>query len=229
MRDAWDRRAETDPFSSIEASRRDWTGEEFLADGRTMVEQAMMWLGDGVERGRMLEVGCGVGRTALSFGQIFELVEGVDISPGMIDLAVRRGLPENVRLRATNGESLDLFGDASFDFVFSEHVFQHIADGAVIGRYLREIGRVLKPGSVALLQFDTRRKGLGSVLYGLVPSRLLPRERREHMRRYRRDPTWVRGAAETAGLAVEWERGASSHWHWLMLRSRAARSAADAN
>jgi SAM-dependent methyltransferase len=229
MRDAWDRRAETDAFSSIEASRRDWTSGEFLADGRRMVEQTMLWLGDGVERGRMLEVGCGVGRTTLSFAPIFELVEGVDISPRMIDLAVRRGLPENVRLRATNGESLDLFGDASLDFVFSEHVFQHIADGAVISRYLREIGRVLKPGSVALLQFDTRRGHLDTLLYGLVPPRLLPRERREYMRRYRRDPTWVRGAAEAAGLAVEWERGASSHWHWFMLRSRVAGSTADAN
>ena len=219
MRDAWDGRAESDPLSSIEASRREWTSEEFLADGLRMVDRAMRWIGNDVARGRMLEVGCGVGRTAVPFAQIFERVEGVDISPRMIELAVSRGLPENVGLRATDGESLDAFDDGSFDFVFSEHVFQHIADEAVIASYLREIGRVLKPGSAALLQFDTRGGRLDSLLYGLVPSRLLPRERREYMRRYQRDPAWVRGAAEAAGLAVEWERGASSHWHWFMLRS----------
>jgi ubiquinone/menaquinone biosynthesis C-methylase UbiE len=219
MRSAWDRRAETDPLSSIEASRPEWTSEEFLADGRRMVEQTMLWIGEEVERGRMLEVGCGVGRTAVPFARVFGRVDGVDISPRMIDLGVRRELPDNVRLRTTDGESLDPFADASFDFVFSEHVFQHIADEAVIGRYLREIARVLKPGSAALLQFDTRRAHLGTLLYGLVPRWLLPRERHEHARRYRRDPAWIRRTAEAAGLAVEWERGASSHWHWLMLRS----------
>ena len=218
MRAAWDGRAETDALTSIESSRRDWTSEAFLADGRTMVEQAMRWLGDDVERGRMLEIGCGAGRTALAFAEAFEFVDGVDISPRMIDLAVKGGLPENVRLQASDGESLALFDDASFDFVFSEHVFQHVADKAVIARYVREIGRVLRPGAVALLQFDTRRKGLDALLYGAVPRRLLPRERREFMRRYRRDPSWVRDVAEAAGLAVQWERGPSSHWHWFAAR-----------
>jgi SAM-dependent methyltransferase len=217
-RDAWDRRAESDLYSSIESSRRDWTSDEFYADGRRMVEQAMGWLGDSVSRGRMLEVGCGAGRTAVPFAQVFELVDGVDISPRMIDAAVEQGLPENVHLQPTDGSSLDPFEDASFDFVFSEHVFQHIASEAVIVRYLREIGRALKPEGVALLQFDTRSGGLASALYGLVPARFLPRERREYMRRYRRTPDWVRATAASAGLAVEWERGGGSHWHWFMLR-----------
>jgi len=220
MGHAWDRRAESDLHFSIESSRRDWTDEEFFADGRRMVEQAMFWLGDGVVRGRMLEVGCGIGRTTVPFAEVFEFADGVDVSPRMIDSALVRGLPENVRLQATDGESLDPFEDASFDFVFSEHVFQHVADEAVIGRYIREIGRVLKPGSVALVQFDTRRKGLGTALYGLVPDWLLPHERRRYTRRHRRDPAWVRGAAEAAGLEVEWERGESTHWHWFLLRSR---------
>jgi SAM-dependent methyltransferase len=218
MRSAWDQRAQRDAFSSIEASRQDWTDEEFFAHGRGMVEWVMRWLGDGVDRGRMLEVGCGLGRTALAFAQVFERVEGVDVSPRMIERAVEAGLPENVRLRATDGESLAPFEDASFDFVFSEHVFQHIADAAVIGRYLREVARVLSPGSVALLQFDTRRAGLATRLYGHVPDWLLRRGRRRYMRRYRRDPAWIRESAEAAGLAVESERGESGHYHWFMLR-----------
>lgn len=203
MRAAWDRRAEADALTSIESSRRDWTSEEFLAHGRGMVAQAMVWVGDGVQRGSMLEIGCGVGRTALAFAESFDVVEGVDISPRMIERAVESGLPENVRLRTNSGESLDLFDDASLDLVFSEHVFQHIADETVIGRYLGDIGRVLKPGGAALLQFDTRPRGLDTLLYRAVPSRLLARERREFMRRYRRDQTWVRKTAEAAGLAVD--------------------------
>jgi SAM-dependent methyltransferase len=218
-RRAWDSRAQSDLYSSIESSRRDWTSDEFFADGSRMVEQAMLWLGTDVERGRMLEVGCGAGRTLVPFAQRFEFVEGVDISPRMVEAARDRGLPENVRVRATDGESLQPFEDSSFDFVFSEHVFQHIADQAVIARYLDEVGRVLKPEGVALLQFDTRRRGLASALYGAVPRRFLPRERREHMRRYRRDPSWVKATAHAAGLVLEWERGESSHWHWFMLRA----------
>ena len=218
-RDAWDRRADSDLYSSIESSRRDWTSDEFFADGRRTVEQAMGWVGDGVTRGRMLEIGCGAGRTAVAFAQLFEHVEGVDISPRMIDAAREQGLPENVHLRATDGESLDPFEDASFDFLFSEHVFQHIASEPVIARYLSEIGRVLKPGAPALLQFDTRHAGLGAALYDLVPSRLLPRDRRDYMRRYRRSAEWVTATAESAGLAVEWERNADTHWHWFLLRA----------
>ncbi len=137
----------------------------------------------------------------------------------MIDAARERGLPENVHLRATDGESLDPFEDDSFDFVFSVHVFQHMASEAVVARYLTEIGRVLKPGAAALLQFDTRHAGLGAALYDLVPSRLLPRDRRDYMRRYRRSSDWVKTTAAGAGLAVEWERNESTHWHWLMLRA----------
>ena len=219
MRRAWDRRAEEDALVAIEASRRDWTDDEFFADGRAMVEEAMAWIGDGVRRGRMLEIGCGVGRTAVPFAHHFEQVEGVDISPRMVDAAVARGLPPNVHLQATSGTALAPFEDRSLDFVFSEHVFQHIADAAVIKRYLAEIARVLGPGGAALLQFDTRRANPGSWLQNVLPDRLLPRKRRRHMRRYRRDPAWLSQAAAQAGLRVEWERGERSHWHWFMLRS----------
>ena len=51
MRRAWDRRAEEDALVAIEASRRDWTDDEFFADGRAMVEEAMAWIGEGVPRG----------------------------------------------------------------------------------------------------------------------------------------------------------------------------------
>jgi ubiquinone/menaquinone biosynthesis C-methylase UbiE len=186
-----------------------------------MVEQALSWIGDGVPRGRMLEIGCGVGRTAVPFANHFQHVEGVDISPRMVEAANARTLPANVHLQATSGADLTPFDDASLDLVFSEHVFQHIADASVIERYLDEIARVLGQGGAALLQFDTRRPTLGSWLQYVLPDRLLPRKRRRHMRRYRRSPEWVRQAAAQAGLRIEWERGECSHWHWFLLRSAA--------
>ena len=217
MRAAWNARAEADPLTAIEASRHNWTDEEFAADGRRMTGLVMRWLGDRVERGRMLEIGCGVGRTVLPFADVFEHVEAIDVAPRMVALARARGLPSNVSVRATGGERLESFGDASIDFVFSEHVFQHIGSAGVIEGYLSETSRVLKPSAAALFQFDTRPRGLDRLLPDRVPARLLPVRRRPHIRRYRRDPGWVRTAARAAGLSVEWERGAASHWHWLLL------------
>jgi SAM-dependent methyltransferase len=218
MRQAWDQRANSDALFAIESSRRDWTHDEFFEDGRQMVERAIGWLGEEVGRGSMLEVGCGLGRTAVPFASFFEHVDGVDISPRMIEEAVALGLPPNVRLQATSGDDLAPFADRTFDFVFSEHVFQHMADETAIDRYLGEIARVLEPGGFALLQFDTRPRNVASVLIELAPDRLLPRERRRYMRRYRRDAAWIRDRAQAYGLTVAWERGERSHWHWFMLR-----------
>ena len=217
MRAAWNARAEADPLTAIEASRRRWSEADFAADGRRTTELVMGWLGDRVERGRMLEIGCGVCRTALPFADVFERVEAIDVAPRMVALAHARGLPPNVTLRASDGETLTGFGDASIDFVFSEHVFQHVASARVIERYLSETGRVLRPRGAALFQFDTRPRGLDRLMPDRVPARLLPARHRPHIRRYRRDPGWVRTAARAAGLSIEWERGTGSHWHWLML------------
>ena len=45
-----------------------------------------------------------------------------------------------------------MFSDGSFDFVYSFIVFQHIPDRDVVLRYLREAGRVLKPGGILRCQ-----------------------------------------------------------------------------
>jgi SAM-dependent methyltransferase len=221
MRDAWDRRADSDALTAIESSRKDWTRDEFFEDGRRTVEQVLGWVETddiGRGRGRVLKIGCGLGRTAVAFAAHFEHVDGVDVSPRMVEQAGENGLPSNVELQATSGADLGPFDADTFDLVFSEHVFQHVPDAAAIEQYIEETARVLKPGGAALLQFDTRPRTAATKLIELVPDRLLPRERRRHMRRYRRDAGWIRERVAAAGLAVEWERGERTHWHWLLLR-----------
>lgn len=222
MRQAWDRRAESDPLYAIEASRADWTEDEFFADGREVVDFVMGLVGDDLARGCMLEIGCGIGRIAIPFSRHFERVDGIDVSPRMIDAACTRRLPANVRLHPSSGEDLASFDDRSLDFVFSLHVFQHIGAPEVIRRYFEEIRRVLRPAGAALLQFDTRRATPAARLQALVPDTLPPAYLRRHMRRYRRDPQWIRTTAANAGLTVQWDRGERTHWHWVMLRPAAA-------
>lgn len=215
----WDRLAAEDALFFIDPTlSARLTAEEFIAAGRLPAQRALAFAGELAGRGRMLEIGCGLGRTAVNFAAHFERVDGVDASARMVEAARSRGLPDNVHLHATSGYDVALFADARFDLVFSHLVFQHVADDAVVAAYLRETGRVLRPGGVAVLQFDTRpRRALVSAL-ALLPDALLPRRHRRHMRRIRRDPEQIRAMARAGGLTIETEQGAGSAEHWLRLR-----------
>ena len=219
MRRSWDRFAQSDPAFYIDPTLGDGVSlEELVAGGRDLVEWVMSWVGDGVGRERMLEIGCGVGRTAVHFAAHFERVDGIDVSPGMIELAHSLGPPPNVALSVGSGADLRPFGDASFDFVFSHLVFQHVTDEGLIGDYLAEIARVLAAGGTALLQFDTRPARHWAVPLGALPDRLLPRRRRRHVRRYPRRASRLRELSAAGGLAVVEERGEHGPQHWLAMR-----------
>lgn len=101
----------------------------------------------------ILELGCGVGRLAgpLTTRYAECRVVGVDSSPTMI--AVARDAWPALQLIENDGRTLP-FADKSIDAAYSMTVFQHIPHEAQQG-YLREMGRVLVPGGVLLLQFVT--------------------------------------------------------------------------
>src|SRR5215211_6269214 len=149
------------------------TTDEFIEGGRAVVERALEFAGDLPGRGRALEVGCGVGRDTAHLAEHFAQIDGVDVSETMVRLASERGLPANVRLHVLSGRDLSAFGDDTFDYVFSHLVFQHISDDAVVENYLRETARVLTPGGIATLQFDTRPSSLAVGLVQRLPDPLL--------------------------------------------------------
>jgi SAM-dependent methyltransferase len=70
----------------------------------------------------------------------------------MLNLA-RRHHPDlaNVDWLQGDGRSLRPIGSASADACVSHVVFQHIADPAITLAYVREIGRVLRPGGWAAI------------------------------------------------------------------------------
>ena len=218
MTSEWERFAAEDPLFYIDPALGTGTSvAEFIAAGEPLAAWAMEWAGDLPGHDRALEIGCGVGRNTVHFASRFARVDGVDVSPTMVRLAREQEPPDNVVFEATNGRDLALFEDGVFDLVFSHLVFQHVPGDAIVAGYLGEVARVLKPGGVAVLQFDTRSLGLGARVVRALPDALLPASRRRGMRRHPRAPETVRGWARDAGLRMVEERGAGTAEHWLRL------------
>ncbi|HVH45853.1 MAG TPA: methyltransferase domain-containing protein [Labilithrix sp.] len=93
----------------------------------------------------VLECGCGTGLILERIKAHARRAVGLDLSPGMLDLARARGLDVH------EGSVTALpFPDASFDVTCSFKVLAHVPD---IGRALAEMARVTRPGGVMLAEF----------------------------------------------------------------------------
>lgn len=222
MQAHWERFADDDPMWYIARWNRDWTVEDFFASGKAMVDRMMAWAEPLLPgRDRMLEIGCGLGRTSVHFADRFARVDAIDISEKMIRQARSLNTRDNLHFAPASGRDLAEFEDSVFDMVYSFMVFQHIPDAAVIETYLSEVCRILKPRGVATLQFDTRPQNPLVELYKRLPDPLLPRNHRRFIRRYRRRPEWVRAAFERHGLTVRDETGAGTEEHFILAQKPA--------
>ncbi|HEX8473727.1 MAG TPA: methyltransferase domain-containing protein [Pyrinomonadaceae bacterium] len=135
-----------------------WSLDEFFHTGeweiRNLIEFAAS-LDVKFSRRHALDFGCGVGRLTQALGEHFEQCDGVDIAPSMIELATkynRHGARCRYHLNATN--DLKLFSDASFDFIYSNIVLQHMKP-EYVKNYIREFIRVLVPGGLLVFQLPT--------------------------------------------------------------------------
>lgn len=158
----WNAWGEEDPFWAIlsvpELRGNRWDVERFFATGVTEVDAVVRRLdvlGPQVRRRRALDFGCGVGRVTQALADRFEECDGVDIATSMVALARRlnRHGPR-CRYHLNTQPHLGLFDDATFDFVYSNIVLQHMQP-ALSTNYLREFVRVLVPGGVAAFQLPS--------------------------------------------------------------------------
>jgi SAM-dependent methyltransferase len=160
MRRDWDLRAREDARHYIDCGHGD-SDAEFWRSGREDLESYVLRDVDLDPEGRVLEIGCGIGRLVRPLSEKAAEVIGVDISGEMIRQG-REALADrpNVSLRRTDG---DLAGidDASLDLVYSHIVFQHIPTRKAVIRYFEEAGRVLRGGGLFRFQIDGRPPRLG--------------------------------------------------------------------
>jgi ubiquinone/menaquinone biosynthesis C-methylase UbiE len=108
---------------------------------------------------KALEIGCGTGFFLLNLKQAGVLDEAhvSDLSPGMVQAAVRNGtgLGFEVEGRVGDAESIP-YDDATFDLVVGHAVLHHIPD---VELAFREVLRVLKPGGRFVFAGEPTRIG----------------------------------------------------------------------
>lgn len=92
----------------------------------------------------LLDIGVGLGESSVYFAKKGAQVTATDLSPGMVDFAIRLGRFHGVEIvgRVSPAEKLS-FDSNSFDFVYSANTLHHVEDRL---SFLQEIHRVLKPG-----------------------------------------------------------------------------------
>ena len=146
----------------------------------------------------ILECGCGTGLILERLAEFARRAAGIDLSPGMLSIALSRGLD------VKEGSVTQLpFEDASFDVTCSFKVLAHVPD---IGRALAEMARVTRPGGVVLAEFYNPLS-LRGLAKRFGPAGLISHRTRESAVYTRFDSPWVLPRILPPGTRIEAARG----------------------
>jgi len=106
----------------------------------------------------VMEIGSGGGRWTQYLAHAGHLIV-VEYNPESFSYLRQRFPDLRLTTYQTTGAELDGIGPGTVDFVFTFDVFVHL-EPEVIGRYLAEIERVLRPGGVAVVHYGDVRKDI---------------------------------------------------------------------
>jgi ubiquinone/menaquinone biosynthesis C-methylase UbiE len=148
--------------------------EQVMARGEALGRLRVLELVDAQPGMRVLDLACGPGTLSRPLAQKVRPggeVVGVDLAPGMIELARAAETP-NARFEVMDIEQLS-FADASFDAAACGHGIQFVPELAVA---LREARRVLRPGGrfAASVPVGSTMDSVWSVLDAVVDRWLAP-------------------------------------------------------
>jgi len=95
---------------------------------------------------RLLDFGCGTGAMTRFFVDRGYRVEGLDISPSIIEQ--NRKMSPGIKFHLVEPEERSEIADGSFDVVFSSEVVEHVYDVMAV---FEEFRRILRPGGLLIL------------------------------------------------------------------------------
>ena len=158
---------------------------------------------------RLLDVGCGSGLTLMLAEARGAITAGLDISPGLLQIA-RDRLPR-ADLREADMESLP-FADAAFDAVTGVNAFQFAGDPQ---RALREAARVTRPGGhVVASLFAAPERSQGTVVHEAMSALIPPEQAADHAPYALSAPGNLEKALAGAGLHVADSGEVVCHWRY---------------
>jgi SAM-dependent methyltransferase len=157
MRDFWDARAREDAFFFVDdrLAYGHPDVDRFWAQGAEDLGTVLAAAQVDPPAGDVVDVGCGLGRLSRALAQHAASVRAIDVSAEMLSRARELNAHlDNVSWVHGDGVTLQGIDDASADAVVSHVVFQHIPDPQVTLGYVRDMGRVLRPGGWAAFQIS---------------------------------------------------------------------------
>jgi 2-polyprenyl-3-methyl-5-hydroxy-6-metoxy-1,4-benzoquinol methylase len=169
----WDHLGKVDPLNAIkldilhengeiENKKDSWTFEDFFLSGSNELDSVLKQVSQlnyKLSYSRALDFGCGIGRVTQALATHFENVDGIDIAPSMIDLAKSYNRSDRVHYTLNNKNSLDMFDDNTFDFIYSVGVLQHMHP-RFQENYLSEFLRILSPDGLLFFELPSEYKSL---------------------------------------------------------------------
>src|SRR3954465_6845619 len=161
MERSWDARAREDAFWFVDSRLKYGAPDEeaFWQGGEQALDRLLGVLGaQGTADQTVVDIGCGIGRLTRPLAARAARVKAIDVSSEMLDQAraLNTGLT-NVEWLHGDGESLRPIADASVDACISHVVFRHIPDPSITLGYIREMGRVLRPGGFSAFELSNDR------------------------------------------------------------------------
>lgn len=231
LRSDWEDLGSKDAYWAVltDEARRGgrWDVEEFYATGREEIAQLVGQLSElwpDLRRGDVLDFGCGPGRLTHALAARFQRAVGVDVSAPMIALARERdSAVGNCEFVHNVKADLSVFPDASFDFVYSHLVLQHIPTELARG-YIKEFVRVLRQDGFALFQVHVPQTGrLMRLRSELAYLRHARRDYRAKVRLFGVPREDVETDVEAAGgrlvhVAPDYSVGSESWWYGVARR-----------
>lgn len=230
----WDEAARENALFFVDnrVDYRDPDLERFWAGGEEAVESiltaARVAIGpDDV----VVEIGCGVGRLTRVLAARCRRVMALDLSAEMLARARELNAHlDNVEWLQGDGTTLAGVSDGSADACISHVVFQHVPTAEVTLGYVREMGRVLRPGGWSAFQVSTtpevhRPRGMPERARWRLRALLRRGPRRQEHPAWLGSPVSVgdlRAAADAGHMDIERVLDLGSQFTTVLARRRGA-------